>query len=659
MVSATMEYDEVIYRKFYQIINDNYKYPLDMFLYKDNINRLFMDRRIHMSKPFSSTNYKITEISHIDNTVSQNQNIYNILKKILGKKEDGQDILIFKNGQKDINELRDFLIQKQLPKHVCILPYYSELKEYEKNMVSDISNPVVRESFKNPQYANPFDKTFPSNKKINYTYTQFIIISTNIAEASLTIKSLKYVIDTGEHKIKEYNLKTFQSSLKIKQIAKQNQLQRIGRVGRTKPGFAYYTYNHHELTLEPTYKIQIEDYKNLIFELYTDNNTQEITSLNDPNLITNPDRLLESLKNQYTITNNNLFNYPKINTSFMPPIHYPYNGKYHSPELIDYQNRFYITNPTKYILNENMELKNVIQPENVMFETFEHLKKMKMFDKQSNSDYVINDFGKTVLKVLNLYDNEHKIELTDLFCILHTLSMLQHVKLCEYLMHMIIIKIIFGSTSFILNIDAKIKNVKNEFEYKSKLILPKYYNLYSKYFSHINLIDVKKSDSNLMSIVKNIINGINIVIEDTDNYKDTIAEKIDFYKTFLTQYYYHYIIIQYMINNKISCGITYNFLKEFKSDFLCFYTGNNRNETIFQCLMIKYHHNNIIRKINKKDYVYYKIKNPSPKDEIYTLNSYSFVYDKNNVLYLNKNDDSEVSNLMTIDMWLLNKFKSG
>jgi hypothetical protein len=224
---------------------------------------------------------------------------------------------------------------------------------------------------------------------------------------------------------------------------------------------------------------------------------------------------------------------------------------------------------------------------------------------------------------------------------------------------MIIIKIIFGSTSFILNIDTKIKNVKNEFEYKSKLILPKYYNLYSKYFSHINLIDVKKSDSNLMTIVKNIINGINIVIEDTDNYKDTAEEKIDFYKTFLTQYYYHYIIIQYMINNKISCDITYNFLKEFKSDFLCFYTGNNRNETIFQCLMIKYHHNNIIRKINKKDYVYYKIKNPSPKDEIYTLNSYSFVYDKNNVLYLNKNDDSEVSNLMTIDMWLLNKFKSG
>ena len=83
--------------------------------------------------------------------------------------------------------------------------------------------------------------------------------------------------------------------------------------------------------------------------------------------------------------------------------------------------------------------------------------------------------------------------------------------------------------------------------------------------------------------------------DQTDDYQCWNASLRHFYKTFLTQYYYHYIIIQYMINNKISCGITYNFLKEFKSDFLCFYTGNNRNETIFQCLMIKYHHNNIIR----------------------------------------------------------------
>jgi hypothetical protein len=654
MVSATMEYDEQYYRNFYKIIDDNYKYPLDIFLKNDQINRSLMDRRIHMSKPFGTTNYKITDIIHTDTSISEDENIYNILKKILNKKEDNKDIIIFKNGQNDIKKLIAFLNEKDLPRYACILPFYSELTKYQRDVISKINDPKIREQFKNPPKTDPFDKTIPFNKKISYTYTQFIIIATNIAEASLTIETLKYVIDTGKHKINIYNLNTFQNKLVVQNISKQNQVQRRGRVGRTQAGVVYYTYDYNKLKNEPLYKIQIEDYKNIIYELYTDSNHQLITPKNDPNLITNPDRLLDCYKYQYIISNYKLFNYPKINTSDITPIYYPYDGKYHSFELIDPDNNFYITNPTPYIIDNNFKIAKLTeQPNNVMKITFDYLTSLKMFEKQSENNYIITIFGKTIYNILNLYEIDNKIELTDLFCILHSISIQQkHQKLYEYLIHNIIIKIIFSSNSFMFNIDTKIKNIKNEFEYKSKFIPSKYYNLYSTHFNNINV----SNDSDLLYSINNIINTIDFE-DDHGTYLNTFIERKDFYKKFLTYYYYHLVIITHISNNKLKYGLTYDFLKSFKTDFLCFYRGELKNDIIFQCLMIKYSQYNIIRKYDKNHYVFYKIKNVSPNDEIMTLNTYSFVINNNYLLYLTKNDNNEVSNLMVIDEWLLKRWK--
>ena len=75
----------------------------------------------------------------------------------------------------------------------------------------------------------------PPNKKIRK-----IILATNIAETSLTIDDVVYVIDTGLSKCKRYDPHTKNSSLMSALIAKANAKQRSGRAGRCQPGMHYF-----------------------------------------------------------------------------------------------------------------------------------------------------------------------------------------------------------------------------------------------------------------------------------------------------------------------------------------------------------------------------------------------------------------------------------
>ncbi|KAG9439832.1 hypothetical protein H6P81_019997 [Aristolochia fimbriata] len=75
-----------------------------------------------------------------------------------------------------------------------------------------------------------------------------VVLATNIAETSLTIDGIKYVIDPGFCKIKSYNPRTGMESLLVNPISKASANQRAGRSGRTGPGkcFRLYTaYNYH------------------------------------------------------------------------------------------------------------------------------------------------------------------------------------------------------------------------------------------------------------------------------------------------------------------------------------------------------------------------------------------------------------------------------
>jgi pre-mRNA-splicing factor ATP-dependent RNA helicase DHX38/PRP16 len=68
------------------------------------------------------------------------------------------------------------------------------------------------------------------------------VVSTNIAETSLTIDGILYVIDSGFCKLKMYNPRIGMDSLNVTPISQANANQRAGRAGRTGPGYAYRMY---------------------------------------------------------------------------------------------------------------------------------------------------------------------------------------------------------------------------------------------------------------------------------------------------------------------------------------------------------------------------------------------------------------------------------
>lgn len=129
------------------------------------------------------------------------------------------DILIFLPGQEEIEQVREDLEKRTkglMDKigELIILPIYSSLP-------SD-------------QQAKIFEVTPPGARKV--------VIATNIAETSLTIDGIVYVIDPGLQKQKSYNPRTGVEALQITTVSKAAAMQRAGRAGRTQPGKCFRIY---------------------------------------------------------------------------------------------------------------------------------------------------------------------------------------------------------------------------------------------------------------------------------------------------------------------------------------------------------------------------------------------------------------------------------
>ncbi|KAJ3159173.1 DEAH-box ATP-dependent RNA helicase prp43 [Geranomyces variabilis] len=73
--------------------------------------------------------------------------------------------------------------------------------------------------------------------------TRKLIMATSIAETSLTIENVKYVIDNGTVRLSRYNPRNGKSTLFLEEISQASAQQRAGRAGRTAPGFCYRTYS--------------------------------------------------------------------------------------------------------------------------------------------------------------------------------------------------------------------------------------------------------------------------------------------------------------------------------------------------------------------------------------------------------------------------------
>jgi pre-mRNA-splicing factor ATP-dependent RNA helicase DHX16 len=98
-----------------------------------------------------------------------------------------------------------------------------------------------------------------------------VVLATNIAETSLTIDGIKYVIDPGFAKQNSYNPRSGMESLIVTPVSKASALQRSGRAGRTAPGKCFRMYTawsyQHELEDNTVPEIQRTNLGNVVLML--------------------------------------------------------------------------------------------------------------------------------------------------------------------------------------------------------------------------------------------------------------------------------------------------------------------------------------------------------------------------------------------------------
>ena len=129
------------------------------------------------------------------------------------------DILVFFTGQEEIEACQEILQERirtlgNKIREMVVLPIYA-------NLPSDMQ-------------AKIFEPTPPNSRKV--------ILATNIAETSLTIDGIKYVIDPGYCKQNYFNARSGMESLAVVPVSKASSNQRAGRAGRVGPGKCFRLY---------------------------------------------------------------------------------------------------------------------------------------------------------------------------------------------------------------------------------------------------------------------------------------------------------------------------------------------------------------------------------------------------------------------------------
>ncbi|XP_045818872.1 pre-mRNA-splicing factor ATP-dependent RNA helicase DEAH1-like [Trifolium pratense] len=160
------------------------------------------------------------------------------------------DILVFLTGQEEIETVEQIL------------------KHRVRGLGTKIAELIICPIYANlptELQAKIFEPTPEGARKV--------VLATNIAETSLTIDGIKYVIDPGFCKMKTYNPRTGIESLLVTPISKASAMQRAGRSGRTGPGKCFRLYTSHsfqnDLDDNTSPEIQQTNLANVVLTLYS------------------------------------------------------------------------------------------------------------------------------------------------------------------------------------------------------------------------------------------------------------------------------------------------------------------------------------------------------------------------------------------------------
>ncbi|TXR96283.1 ATP-dependent RNA helicase HrpA [Streptomyces sp. col6] len=132
------------------------------------------------------------------------------------------DVLVFLSGEREIRDTADALGKRNL-RHTEVLPLYARLSHAEQHRVFQ-----------------------------RHTGRR-IVLATNVAETSLTVPGIKYVIDPGTARISRYSHRTKVQRLPIERISQASANQRKGRCGRTSDGICIRLYSEDDFLTRPEF----------------------------------------------------------------------------------------------------------------------------------------------------------------------------------------------------------------------------------------------------------------------------------------------------------------------------------------------------------------------------------------------------------------------
>ncbi|MDQ3369243.1 MAG: ATP-dependent RNA helicase HrpA, partial [Myxococcota bacterium] len=132
------------------------------------------------------------------------------------------DVLVFLPGEREIRDAVSELEQRALP-HTVLLPLYAKLSAAEQQRVF---------------------QTAPQRR---------VVLATNVAETSLTIPGIVYVVDAGVARVNRYNVRTGVTQLLVEPVSKASADQRKGRCGRTESGVCFRLYEEQDYDSRPSH----------------------------------------------------------------------------------------------------------------------------------------------------------------------------------------------------------------------------------------------------------------------------------------------------------------------------------------------------------------------------------------------------------------------
>ena len=158
-----------------------------------------------------------------DESDSDRDQIEGIFEAVDELCDEGQgDILIFMNGEREIRDTADSLSKRNL-RDTEIVPLYARLSAGEQNRI------------------------FQSHTG------RRIVLATNVAETSLTVPGIKYVIDPGTARISRYSYRTKVQRLPIEPVSQASANQRKGRCGRVAEGICIRLYSEEDFESRPEF----------------------------------------------------------------------------------------------------------------------------------------------------------------------------------------------------------------------------------------------------------------------------------------------------------------------------------------------------------------------------------------------------------------------